>query len=55
MKKKMEALLNKYEEEEEEEYEEDCPGCKVEQLKRADTSVPIKPVFFISIVTLCAC
>ncbi|PHT37167.1 Protein ZINC INDUCED FACILITATOR 1 [Capsicum baccatum] len=49
----MEALLNKYEEEEEE-YEEDCPGCKVEQLKRADTSVPIKPVFFISIVTLCA-
>ncbi|KAF3638389.1 putative ADP-ribosylation factor GTPase-activating protein AGD14-like [Capsicum annuum] len=50
----MEALLNKYEEEEEEEYEEDCPGCKVEQLKRADTSVPIKPVFFISIVTLCA-
>ncbi|KAM3339278.1 protein ZINC INDUCED FACILITATOR-LIKE 1 isoform X1 [Capsicum galapagoense] len=47
----MEALLNKYEEEE---YEEDCPGCKVEQLKRADTSVPIKPVFFISIVTLCA-
>ncbi|KAM3288945.1 protein ZINC INDUCED FACILITATOR-LIKE 1 isoform X1 [Capsicum chacoense] len=48
----MEALLNKYEEEEE--YEEDCPGCKVEQLKRADTSVPIKPVFFISIVTLCA-
>ncbi|MCD7472742.1 hypothetical protein HAX54_014074 [Datura stramonium] len=47
-----EALLKKYEEELE--YYEDCPGCKVEQLKRSDTSVPVKPVFFISMVTLCA-
>ncbi|KAK4378129.1 hypothetical protein RND71_004425 [Anisodus tanguticus] len=46
-----EPLLKKYEQE----YEfEDCPGCKVEQLKRSDTGVPIKPVFFISVVTLCA-
>ncbi|MCD7472438.1 hypothetical protein HAX54_013673 [Datura stramonium] len=32
------------------EYYEDCPGCKVEQLKRSDTSVPVKPVFFISML-----
>ncbi|CAN4118342.1 unnamed protein product [Withania somnifera] len=43
-----EALLNKYE------YYEDCPGCKVEQLKRSDTGVPYKHVFFISVVTLSA-
>ncbi|XP_060177189.1 protein ZINC INDUCED FACILITATOR 1-like [Lycium barbarum] len=40
--------------EEEEEYYEDCPGCKVERIKCSDSSVPIKHVFFIFIVTLCA-
>lgn len=49
LKKKMEeGLLKKYE-------EEDCPGCKVEQLKRSNTGIPVKPVLFISVVTLCAC
>ncbi|KAK4723234.1 hypothetical protein R3W88_026013 [Solanum pinnatisectum] len=42
-----EGLLKKYE-------EEDCPGCKVEQLKRSNTGIPVKPVLFISVVTLCA-
>ncbi|XP_059295917.1 protein ZINC INDUCED FACILITATOR 1-like [Lycium ferocissimum] len=49
--RKREPLMKKYEEEYE--YYEDCPGCKVEQLKRSDTGVPFKPVFFISVVTLC--
>lgn len=35
-------------------YEDSCPGCKVDQIKRFDSSVPLKPVFFISIVTLSA-
>ncbi|CAH9068929.1 unnamed protein product [Cuscuta epithymum] len=34
--------------------DESCPGCRVELLKRADAGVPVKHVFFISIVTLCA-
>ncbi|XP_019186792.1 PREDICTED: protein ZINC INDUCED FACILITATOR-LIKE 1-like [Ipomoea nil] len=35
-------------------YDESCAGCRVELLKRADAGVPIKHVFFISMVTLCA-
>lgn len=46
-------LLHKREEEKYESFE-DCPGCKVDLLKRSDRSVPVKAVFYISIVTLCA-
>ncbi|XP_031103857.1 protein ZINC INDUCED FACILITATOR-LIKE 1-like isoform X2 [Ipomoea triloba] len=35
-------------------YDESCAGCRVELLKRANTGVPVKHVFFISMVTLCA-
>nr|GMD39935.1 protein ZINC INDUCED FACILITATOR-LIKE 1-like isoform X1 [Ipomoea batatas] len=34
-------------------YDESCAGCRVELLKRADAGVPVKHVFFISMVTLC--
>ncbi|XP_070021240.1 protein ZINC INDUCED FACILITATOR-LIKE 1-like isoform X1 [Nicotiana sylvestris] len=46
-------LLHKREEEKYESFE-DCPGCKVDLLKRSDSSLPVKAVFYISIVTLCA-
>nr|GMD46492.1 protein ZINC INDUCED FACILITATOR-LIKE 1-like isoform X1 [Ipomoea batatas] len=36
-------------------YDESCAGCRVELLKRADAGVPVKHVFFISMVTLCGC
>lgn len=47
-------LLLKNFEEDEEYYEDDCPGCKIDRIKRYDSSVPIKFVFFISIITLSA-
>ncbi|CAL5420504.1 unnamed protein product [Camellia sinensis] len=35
-------------------YKEDCPGCKIEQLKDSKPGPPVKHFFFLWIVVLCA-
>ncbi|KAI7998074.1 Protein ZINC INDUCED FACILITATOR-LIKE 1 [Camellia lanceoleosa] len=35
-------------------YKEDCPGCKIEQLKDSNPGPPVKHFFFLWIVVLCA-
>ncbi|XP_073148717.1 protein ZINC INDUCED FACILITATOR-LIKE 1-like [Henckelia pumila] len=35
-------------------FYEDCPGCKIEKLKKSDSRIPYKNLTFVWIVTLCA-
>lgn len=36
------------------ENHENCPGCKIDRLKQADTGVPVKHLFYVWIVVLAA-
>lgn len=42
------TLLNK-----KHDYDEECPGCKVEQIKQGQTGLPIKELFSVWFVVLC--
>lgn len=52
MESKREPLLSK---DESFESYEDCPGCKIDRMKRDNADIPYKNLMFVWIVVLAAC